>query len=167
MAYVWDPLVRVVHWTVAALVVVELLNEASANAWHRGLGYAVGALVLARLAWGLWGPASARLASMARRAACAPAYALALGRGKHALEGGHNPLGACMAFTLWTLLLGAVASGGMLRLDRFWGDDTVQAVHVVLSYTLAAFAILHVAGVVATSIVYRVNYVQRMLAGRR
>ena len=53
MQKVWDPLVRVVHWGVAVAIVADLANEAGANPWHRGIGYAALALVCARLAWGL------------------------------------------------------------------------------------------------------------------
>jgi len=48
--YVWDPLVRIVHWSLATLILVDLFNEAGANPWHRWLGYAAGALVVTRLA---------------------------------------------------------------------------------------------------------------------
>ena len=40
---VWDPLVRTVHWSLAALIAVELFNEAGANPWHRYLGYVAAA----------------------------------------------------------------------------------------------------------------------------
>ncbi|HKU71722.1 MAG TPA: cytochrome B, partial [Burkholderiales bacterium] len=64
----WDPLVRILHWGIAALVVIDLLNDAGANPVHRWLGYAAGALVAARLLWGLVGPSGARLSSIARSA---------------------------------------------------------------------------------------------------
>lgn len=163
----WDPLVRIVHWGVAALVVVELFNEAGANPWHRGLGYAAGALVLIRLAWGLFGPRPARLATMARSARNAIAYARSLSIERGELAPGHNPLGAWMAFTLWTLVLFAVLTGGMLRLDAFWGEETVEQVHTVASYLLGGCAVLHVAGVVTTSLLYRVNLVAAMITGKK
>jgi cytochrome b len=163
----WDPLVRIVHWTVAALVVTDLLNEAGANPWHRNLGDAAGALVGLRLVWGLVGPRPARLSSMVRAARKALPYARSLARPAGELPAGHNPLGASMAFVLWSLVLGVVVTGWMLRLDAFWGDDAVERVHSTAAYVLGAMALVHVAGAIATSLRYRVNLVAAMVTGRR
>ena len=163
---VWDPLVRALHWGVAGLVMIELVNEAGASPWHRNIGYAAGMLVAARLLWGLIGPAEARLAAIARSARNAPAY-LASGRAwrEQRLPPGHNPLGACMALALWTLAMIAVATGWMTQLDAYWGDETVQDWHAGASYALAVLAALHVTGVLFMSAVHRVNLVTGMLVG--
>ncbi len=159
---VWDPLVRIVHWSVAAIVVADLLNEAGANAWHRWLGYAAVALVVVRLAWGLFGSAPARLSAMARSAAGVHAY---LGRRGSRSYAGHNPLGALMAFALWGLVIGCGVTGWMLQLEPWWGDETLQTVHTVCAYTIAALAVVHVAGAVVTSVRERTNLVKAMITG--
>src|SRR4051812_22125946 len=120
---VWDPFVRLVHWSVAVLVVIDLLNEAGANPWHRYLGYVAGALVLMRLAWGLIASRHARLSTMAESARTLMRYLSELRTGTHRFYAGHNAAGACMAFTLWALLLVIVTTGWMLQLDAFWGDE--------------------------------------------
>src|SRR5262249_15119635 len=102
---IWDPLVRVAHWSVAVLVVIDLLNEAGANPWHRYFGYAAGALVVARLAWGLGDSGHARLGAMAGSAKEALPYAQSLLAGRARAYAGHNPLGALMACLLWGLIL--------------------------------------------------------------
>jgi cytochrome b len=164
---VWDPLVRCVHWSVATLVATDLVNEAGANPWHRYLGYAAGALVLARLAWGLSDAGEARLAVMARSAKRALPYAKSLLAGRAGVYIGHNPLGAWMAFTLWGLVLSAVVTGWMLGIDAFWGDETVHAAHAFAAYALAACAVVHVAGALATSALYRTNLVKAMITGEK
>lgn len=165
---VWDPFVRIVHWTVAALVVTDLLNEAGANAWHRYFGYAAGALVIVRLAWGLIAPAHARLSEMARSASRALPYAQSLtAAGLRSSYLGHNPLGACMAFTLWTLTLIVVVTGWMLRLDRFWGDEFMEQVHGYVAYVLCACAVVHVGSVLAMSALYRTNLAKAMITGNK
>jgi cytochrome b len=164
---VWDPLVRIAHWSVAILVAVEMLNEAGANPWHRYLGYTAGALVMVRLAWGLCGSRYARLTAMAQRAKHVVPYLRSSQRTKVQDYAGHNPLGACMAFALWLLVLLVVITGGLLQLDAFWGDDTMQAVHAAASYVLAAGALVHVAGVLVTSAVHRTHLVRGMITGKK
>jgi cytochrome b len=163
---VWDPLVRVVHWSVACLVIVDMVNDAGANPWHRYFGYAAGALVAARLAWGVFGSPYARLAAMAKSARrVVPYLTSAAARAAQRAYPGHNPPGACMSFALWTLVLAAVATGWMLQLEPWWGDDTVETVHAVFAYALAACAVAHVAGVLATSVARRTNLVKSMITG--
>jgi len=159
---VWDAFVRVTHWAIAILVVAELVNEAGANPWHRYLGYAAAALVIARLAWGLVSSGEARLARMAATAAEARAYL----RSSRAYLG-HNPLGALMAFLLWTLILAVGISGWMTQLDAYWGEEWLQQLHEVLAYILGACALLHIGGVLVTSRLHRVNLVAAMLSGKK
>lgn len=161
-ARVWDPLVRTIHWSVAALIVVELFNDAGANPWHRYLGYLAAALVVVRLAWGCRDAGHASLASMAASVRRTIAYL----RGRPVPDSaGHTPPGALMAFTLWGLLLLVSVSGWMLGLDAFWGDEQVQQVHEWLAYTLAAFACVHILAGIVLSYARGVNLVKSMITG--
>jgi cytochrome b len=164
---VWDPFVRIVHWSVAVLIVIDLLNDAGANPSHRYFGYVAGALVLLRLAWGLFAPRHARLSAMAESARTLMSYIADLRTGNHRFYAGHNPAGACMAFTLWTLLLLIVITGWMLQLDAFWGDELLQTAHAVAAYVLAALAVVHVSGALVTSAVTRMNLVKAMITGEK
>lgn len=158
----WDPLVRVVHWAVACAIVVDLLNEAGANPWHRWIGYAALAMVAMRLAWGVVGSPHARITAMLRSASNVRSYLAA--RGSRAHEG-HTPLGAMMAFALWALVIACGVTGWMLQLDRYWGDETVETVHAAFAYTLAALVPIHVIGALVTSVRQRTNLVAAMFTG--
>jgi cytochrome b len=165
---VWDPVMRVVHWSIACLVITELFNEAGANPWHRYLGYAAGALVILRLAWGIVGTRYARLASIARRATRLVPYVASLkSRSGRRPFAGHNPLGASMALSLWGLILLVVGTGWMLRLDAYWGDEALQRFHAVAAYVLGTCAIIHVLGVLVMSAADRTNLVKAMITGSK
>jgi cytochrome b len=162
---VWDPLVRITHWSIACLIVVELLNEAGANPWHRYLGYAAAALVVMRLAWGLASSGYARLSTMAASAGQAAAYLKKMGPAMSYV--GHNPLGALMAFALWGFTLLIALTGWMLGLDSFWGDELLQELHAALAYALAVLAGVHVCGALAASRAQRENLVKAMITGNK
>jgi cytochrome b len=164
---VWDPFVRTAHWALAALILVELLNEAGANPWHRYLGYAAALIVVARLAWGVSSRGYASLSGMAQRAREVLPYLESLRASSlrpSRAYAGHNPLGALMAFTLWMLTLGAGVSGWMLGLDAFWGEQWLQDLHAAAAYALAGCAVVHVAAAVLAS-VRRENLVKAMITG--
>ena len=57
--YVWDPFVRLFHWTLVAAFTVAYLIEDPLTV-HVWPGYLVGTLVVARAIWGFVGPIHAR-----------------------------------------------------------------------------------------------------------
>lgn len=162
---VWSPLVRIMHWSIAMLVAIDLVNEASANAWHRYFGYAVGALVIVRLACGLVSPGSARLSTLIKTASEVARY-VRHGAPPNAYIA-HNPLGAWMALALWALILFVVTTGVLLQVEQFWGDETLQMLHRNASYVLAACAVVHIGGVLATSVRTHTNLVKAMITGNK
>ena len=59
--YVWDPLVRIAHWLLAACVLVNLAGLVEeGEMWHRYIGYTACAVVAIGLLWGLVGSRHAR-----------------------------------------------------------------------------------------------------------
>ncbi len=57
----WDPLVRIFHWSlVASFTVAYLSGEGEVLGLHAWSGYIIGGLILFRLLWGVVGPRYAR-----------------------------------------------------------------------------------------------------------
>ncbi|MFY9975192.1 MAG: cytochrome b/b6 domain-containing protein, partial [Chromatiaceae bacterium] len=63
---VWDPLVRLFHWSLAAAVLIAFLTEDEQIDLHLIAGYSVLALIGFRLVWGLVGPRHARWSDFVR-----------------------------------------------------------------------------------------------------
>jgi cytochrome b len=109
---VWDLPTRLFHWLLAASVIgLVVTGKVGGNAmvWHSRLGYAVGALVLFRIVWGLVGGRWSRFASFIY----APRSVLNYLRGRahpdHLI--GHNPLGAVSVFAMLLFLAVQVGTG--------------------------------------------------------
>jgi cytochrome b len=97
---VWDPLVRVFHWSlVASFTVTYLGGEGEMPDLHAWSAYIIGGLILFRLLWGMVGPRHARFVDFV----FAPATVLACGhdllQGQAQRYLGHNPVGGVMVIT--------------------------------------------------------------------
>ena len=162
----WDGVVRLLHWTLAALVAIDLVRD-DGDYVHRMVGYAAVAVVLARLGWAVVSRSPASLASLRPSVSQSMAYLRLLRRGAPPRSIGHNPLGLWMVWLLWILVLLLGFTGWMSRLDAFWGDERIHDVHAVLADLLLAAVILHLAGVAAMSWLWKENLPASMISGTK
>lgn len=164
---VWDPLVRVLHWSLVLTVAAAWLTRHSPGRWHEWLGYATLAIVAARTAWGFLGSGHARFADFVRSFPATTGYARDVIARREARHLGHNPLGGWMVLALLVMVALVGFTGWLYTTDRFWGVPWVEELHETLSDALFAFVALHIAGVVFTSVRHRENLVAAMLHGRK
>ncbi|HKJ88215.1 MAG TPA: cytochrome b/b6 domain-containing protein [Gammaproteobacteria bacterium] len=111
---VWDPWVRLSHWTVAAGFFLAYFLTEDTLGIHVWLGYLVGSLILIRILWGFVGPAHARFSSFVPTPAALKRYLRRLARGDEPRYLGHNPLGGVMVVALLAGLALTVGTGLML-----------------------------------------------------
>jgi cytochrome b len=173
---VWDLPTRLFHWLLAACV-IGLVTTAKMGEmlWHERLGYAVLALLLFRLAWGLVGGHWSRFHNFLY----APGSVLAYLRGRahpdHVI--GHTPLGAASVYAMLLVLLAQVGTGLFSDdeiaftgpLNRFISTDAGLA---ATSYhrswgqwMVIALVVLHVAAIAWYAWRKRQNLVRPMILG--
>ncbi len=163
---VWDPLVRVFHWS---LVLCFAVAWASADEWqdlHEIAGYTVATLIAFRLIWGLFGPRYARFRQFVRDPKVVAGYLSDMLKGREARYLGHNPAGGIMVVAL-LLGMGLLTLTGWLYTDLLWGEEWVEESHELLANLMLMLAGLHVAGVVLASVRHRESLVKSMITGHK
>jgi cytochrome b len=178
---VWDPLVRLFHWGLAATFTVAFLTEDDVLSFHVWAGYIVLGLILIRLPWGLVGPQHALWSDFVKTPAEIIAYlkdAVVFRADRHL---GHNPAGGAMVVALLVSLAatgltglavyGAQELSGPLApvlagLSEGWGHALAD-VHEVLANLTLLLVILHLAGVAFASLQHRENLVRAMVTGMK
>ena len=163
---VWDPLVRVLHWTLAIVFLANFINEGG-DPLHNWLGYTALFLIGVRFVWGLIGPRRARFSDWVRGPSTIRVYLRERLAGRSRRQLGHNPAAAAM---MVALLIGVVivgATGWLQTTDRFFGAQWLEDLHEVLAYVVLAMVGLHVAAAITESIHYRENLVASMIHGRK
>lgn len=162
---VWDPLVRVFHWSLVTLFFANALVLDEEGAAHRWVGYAVLGLIAFRLVWGLVGSRHARFSAFPPSLGAARRHLGAMLRGEQDLHLSHNPLGALMVYNLLATMIAIGATGWLMTTNAFWGVDWVEETHELLA-NWALFSVgLHVVGVLFEQWRSHVPLVRAMITG--
>ena len=162
---VWDPLVRVLHWTLAAGVVLAYATGEHGGRRHELIGYvALGALGL-RVVWGFVGSRHARFADFVPRLAPLVDYCRSLVRRREPRFIGHNPLGGVWIVLMLCLVAAVSASG--IALERLGEIHLLEEAHEALAAGLLTAAVVHLAGVAWGSVRHHENLARAMVTGRK
>jgi cytochrome b len=112
---IWDPLVRIFHWSLVAAYAIAWLTGDEESRLHELAGYAVIGLILVRVVWGFIGTRYARLSDFVYRPSTVLGYTREMLAGKPRHYLGHNPLGGMMVLALLVSLLAAGVTGLALQ----------------------------------------------------
>jgi cytochrome b len=109
---VWDPLVRIGHWTLVIAFFTAYFTEEDFLTQHTWAGYVVGSVVLFRIIWGFIGSKHAKFKDFIYSPSAILVYLKGLVSRKPQHYLGHNPAGGVMVFAL-LLSLSATTYTGM------------------------------------------------------
>lgn len=164
---VWDPLVRLIHWGVVLMVLINAAIVAKDSPMHLWAGYAMLALVGVRLLWGVIGPRPARFAAFPPNPFRALTYLREMRQGDKTIHLSHNPLGALMVYNIWTTLLVIGTTGYMMGTLKFFGVAWVERLHELAYDWLLVSIAAHIGGVILDTWRSGVPLVQAMIHGRK
>ena len=194
---VWDPIVRIFHWSLVAAFTIAWLTGEEESRLHELAGYAVIGLVLIRVVWGFVGTKYARFRDFVYRPSTVLAYVRDTLTGKSKRYLGHNPLGGMMVIALLLSLLAASVTGLAVQgaeegtgpfaaltastsvtlpavISRSVADDDDEGaneawkeLHEFFANLSLLLVVLHITGVIVGSLVHRENLVRAMFTGRK
>lgn len=163
---VWDIPTRIFHWLlVLCFVVAYLISESERwQLWHVTAGYTFGFLLCFRLGWGIMGTRYARFTEFVCGPKAVMRYLASLLTRHPAHYVGHNPAGA------WAIV--GMISLGLLAVITGWASfndygDWLGEVHEGIVNALLLIIGVHIAGVLASSLLHRENLVRAMVNGHK
>ncbi len=176
---VWDPLVRLFHWLLAACFLVAYVLEDDMLKLHVLAGSIVFGLIIFRLIWGVMGTQYSRFADFICSFKQIIQHLRDLVRMRPAQHTGHTPVGGVMIVLLLFGLLILTLSGVMLYALEgasvpFAGllsgvdlDTTIliESIHGWLADVLMLFVLFHIAGVFFESFLQKQNLIRAMITG--
>ncbi len=158
---------RLSHWTVATLFLLNYFVISPDEYTHVQIGYAVAIVIGLRFLWGLTlarGPN--RVLSFIPMPSDIKAHIQELKTRSAPQEPHHNALGALAIWFMWIALLTMVATGWLFD-NTDWGwDNDLDKFHKQLADILFAVVVIHVSAVVLTSLWLKRNLIKTMIIGR-
>jgi cytochrome b len=179
MVKVWDPVVRVIHWTLVCSFFIAYFTDDDFLNLHVWAGYIVISLVILRILWGIIGSKYARFTNFVYRKEIIRQFLMDTLRLRAPRYLGHNPAGGAMIIILLLSLLLTTLSGlaiyaaeesagplaGMFAgASEFW-SDIYEELHEFFANLTVFLVLLHVAGVVIESAIHRENLIGAMWHG--
>lgn len=178
---VWDPLVRLFHWSLVLAFAVAYFSGEDWLGAHTVAGYTVLGLVGVRVLWGVVGTRYARFSSFVRGPRVVIGYLRDVLRGRERRYLGHNPAGAAMILALLASLVLTLASGlalygvdpgagplaGWLAGAGHAWEEALEGLHEFFANATLLLIGLHVAGVILTGWRHGENLVRAMVTGRK
>ena len=178
----WDPLTRVFHWLLAALVLGSLVTGEFGSGikdTHFQLGYVIAGLLVFRVIWGFRGPRPVRFRDFVRGPAAVARYAATMPARRPSYWRGHNPVAGWAVVVILALLAAQILTGMVSDpedflnrgpLARLVGIDmarTANAWHVWLSGVVMLVVVAHVAAIAFYSYWKGENLIGPMLWGSK
>ncbi|WP_169566399.1 cytochrome b/b6 domain-containing protein [Sneathiella limimaris] len=164
---VWDPLVRLFHWSLVLAFIVSWISGDEWDDLHEISGYVVAGLIAFRLIWGLIGPKYARFKQFVR----SPSEVIQHVKDVLAFKGpryiGHNPAGGIMILLLLVMLSITSLTGWLMTTDMFWGSEVMEEVHEFGANFLLLLVGVHVVGVAWESLLHGENLARSMVTGQK
>ena len=176
---VWDPLVRIFHWTLVSAFLIAYVTEEDFLSLHVWAGYIVLAAIAIRLVWGFVGSRHARFSDFVTSPATAVAYVKDTLQMKAKRYLGHNPAGGLMIILMLVSLVVTGMSGLMLYgaeehagpfASWFIGsaydwEDVLEEGHEFFANFTMMLVGVHLIGVLVESVIHRENLVRAMWDG--
>lgn len=162
---VWDLPVRAFHWLLVLTFAGAFLTAESERVrdLHVALGYAFAGLIAFRVVWGLVGGRHARFAAFVRGPRSVWRYLASLLTRSPERHTGHNPAGGWAIVAMLVLGVAIAVSGYAVYSD--FGGHALEDWHEGAAEALLVLVALHVAAVIASSVLHRENLVAAMITG--
>lgn len=164
----WDPLIRIFHWSIAAIFIANYFFNEAGDDWHQWLGYAAVAWLVVRFFWGFFGKGAARWSDFFPTRAGLLLHTKAIFKGEHYHRLGHSPLGGLVMILMMLCMLFLGITGYMMEeVDYFWGVDWLQELHGWIADGLLVLVFIHVAAALIESYRLKENLPLSMITGKR
>ena len=162
---VWDLPTRAFHWLLAVSFAGAFLTAESERYRdiHVTLGYTMLGLIVFRFVWGFVGTRYARFSSFPLSVRSVVRYFKSLFTLAPQHYPGHNPAGSLAIYAMLAMAMLAGATGYATYNEI--GGEWLAQLHEGVANAMLGLVLIHIGGVILSSLIHRENLVAAMLSG--
>lgn len=164
---VWSKIIRLIHWSVAVAIILNLYFLEEGEIAHERVGYVALALVVIRLIYGLFAKDAAAFSNFPISWSEIKEFIIAKIKFEKKDYHGHNPLASLVYILLWTCVINLALTGWMMGLDRFWGEEWLEEIHEYISVFTQVLIALHFMGMAMDSYSFKRKSWLPMFTGKK
>lgn len=164
---VWDPVVRLFHWSLVAGFVIAWATGDELQRLHEITGYTIVGLLAVRVIWGFVGTTHARFSDFVYRPSTVINHIIDTVHLRAKRYIGHNPAGGAMVIALLLMLAVTCATGIATTSAAPFSAKWLEEAHEVAANLVVLLVGLHLVGVFVASLEHGENLVKAMITGRK
>jgi cytochrome b len=165
---VWNKYIRITHWLVAGIIILNLYFLEEGDPAHRYLGYTVFGLVCIRIIYGFINQTGEHAFSkFPLNFSKLLLFIKSKLKGTDSDYSGHNPAAAWTYIILWICVVGLGVTGWMMGLDLFFGEEWLEITHEIISQILQLCILAHLLGIALDAKRFKRKTWLGMITGRK
>ena len=165
---VWTLKIRLLHWLMAAFVLVNLFLYTDGDDVHNWLGYGTLALVFFRMVLGLTSKGNEGFRNFPLRPSELLSFLQNLFKRERKDYLGHNPAASYAYLVFWLLIIGLGITGILLvHVEEFFGSQALEGFHKILANAMIVFIVLHFTGIILDAILHRRKTWMSIINGKK
>lgn len=165
---VWSLKIRLLHWFMAAFVIVNLFLSNEGDDIHNWLGYGTLAIIFIRTIIGFTSNGFDSFKKFPLRPSELLLFFKNLFKRERPDYTGHNPAASYAYIVFWLLIIGLGITGILLvHFEDFFGSQTLEDIHAVFANAVIIFIGVHFSGLILDSVLHRRKSWMSMLSGKK
>ncbi len=163
---IWNKIIRLIHWSVAGIVFLNLFFLDEGDLLHRYLGYAALGFVIFRIIYGFKSAGPHSFVEFPISLLEIKNFFMSKINRQNLDYKGHNPAASLVYILIWIIVIFLGLTGWMMGLDRYFGEDWVMRIHEVLADGLKILVLFHFIGITLDSIQFKRKSWLKMITGK-
>lgn len=165
---VWTLKIRLLHWLMAAFVLLNLFLYNESGDIHNWLGYGTLAIIFFRALLGLTSSGFDGFRNFPLQPTELLYFFRNLFNRNRKDYTGHNPAAAYAYVVFWLLIIALGITGILLEhVEEYFGSQSLEEIHGVLADSVIVFLVLHLTGMALDAVLHRRKSWMSMIKGKK
>lgn len=165
---VWTLKIRLLHWLMAAFVLINLFLFNEGDDIHNWLGYGTLAIVFFRALFGLTSKGYDGFMNFPLNPTELFYFFGNFFKRERKDYAGHNPAASYAYMTFWLLIIGLGVTGILLvHVEEYFGSEMLEEIHEIFAKGVIVFLVVHFTGMILDAVLHKRKTWMSIITGKK